>query len=62
MSVVVERSNVFVGRGEDVAIAGFFFLSEDKDLEENVVDPCRESSINVSGVENAEVGEVKFQI
>ena len=39
-----------------------FFLSEDKDLEENVVDPCRESSINVSGVENAEVGEVKFQI
>ena len=33
-------------------------LSEDKDLEENVVDPCREGSINVSGVENVGVGEV----
>ena len=36
-----------------------FLLSEDKDLdEENVVDSCRESSINVSGVENVGVGEV----
>ena len=33
-------------------------LSEDKDLDENVVDPCKESSINVSGVENVGVGEV----
>ena len=32
-------------------------LSEDKDLEENVVHSCRESNINVSGVENVEVGE-----
>lgn len=35
-----------------------FLLSEDKDLEENVVDSCRQSSINVSGVENVGVGEV----
>ena len=33
-------------------------LSEDKDLEENVVDPCREGSTNVNGVENVGVGEV----
>ena len=32
MSVVVERSNVFVGRGEDVAIAGFFFCQRTKTL------------------------------
>ena len=56
---MVERSNAFVGRGEDVAITGFF-LSEDKDLEEDVVDPCRESSINISGVKNVEVGDFKF--
>ena len=35
-----------------------FLLSEEKDLDENVVDPCKESSINVSGVENVGVGEV----
>lgn len=35
-----------------------FLLSEDKDLVENVVDSCRQSSINFSGVENVGVGEV----
>ena len=33
-------------------------MSENKDLdEENVVNSCRESSINVSGAENVGVGE-----
>ena len=35
-----------------------FSSSEDKDLEENVVDTSRESSISIDGVENVGVGEV----
>ena len=35
-----------------------FLSSEDKDLEQNVVGTCRESSINIDGVENVGVGEV----
>ena len=44
--------------GEEMWPSQDFLLSEDKDLDENVVDPCKESSINVSGVENVGVGEV----
>ena len=45
--------------GEEMWPSQDFLLSEDKDLdEENVVDSCRESSINVSGVENVGVGEI----
>ena len=35
-----------------------FLLSEGKDLEENVVDSCRDSSVNVCGLENIGVDEV----
>ena len=44
--------------GEKMWSSQDILLSEDKDLEENVVDPCREGSTNVNGVENVGVGEV----
>ena len=44
--------------GEEIWSSLDFLLSEDKDLEENVNDSCRESSANVRSVENVGVGEV----
>ena len=44
--------------GEEMWPSQDFSSSEDKDLEENVVDTSRESSISIDGVENVGVGEV----
>ena len=57
MFVVVERFKVFLV-GKEISPFLGFFLSEDKDLEENVVNSYRESNINFSGVEIVEVGQV----
>ena len=52
------NSSKFLLVGEEMWPSQDFLSSEDKDLEQNVVDTCRESSINIDGVENVGVGEV----